>query len=294
MPFRSLLAPLDLSPLTDRVLGRLARLPMAPRSRVTLLHVIPDSLEIGYRRRALREAKAALTAIRGPLLAALPRGVSVTTTVTIGSEPGAIAAAAEETEAELIVMGRGSPHGVRDAFLGSTAERVIRKTRVPVLAIRNPAHGAYRRPAIALDIDEGASDVISMLLQILPEPRPPVTAVHAYEIPLGALRFANLSEEDFAEVRDHYRKSAVAEVKQILHDHVPGRDLAGWHLQTKYGNPRAIVLKAVTQQRADLVALATHGYRGIAHAFLGTVAGDVLRRVACDVLIVPPRKVRKR
>jgi hypothetical protein len=28
----------------------------------------------------------------------------------------------------------------------------------------------------------------------------------------------------------------------------------------------------------------------MSHAFLGTVAGDVLRQVACDVLIVPPRR----
>jgi len=29
----------------------------------------------------------------------------------------------------------------------------------------------------------------------------------------------------------------------------------------------------------------------LAQIFLGTVAGDVLREVACDVLVVPPRRV---
>lgn len=33
--------------------------------------------------------------------------------------------------------------------------------------------------------------------------------------------------------------------------------------------------------------LGTHGYSGVAHVLLGTVAGDVLREVACDVLVVP-------
>lgn len=31
------------------------------------------------------------------------------------------------------------------------------------------------------------------------------------------------------------------------------------------------------------------GYGAVARVFLGTVAGDVLRDVPCDVLVVPPR-----
>jgi len=40
----------------------------------------------------------------------------------------------------------------------------------------------------------------------------------------------------------------------------------------------------------DLLLLGTHGYSGIARAFLGTTAGDILRDVRCDVLVVPPRR----
>jgi hypothetical protein len=53
---------------------------------------------------------------------------------------------------------------------------------------------------------------------------------------------------------------------------------------------------APEQGRADLLLLGTHGRAGLAHALLGTVAGDVLRDVQCDVLVVPPRRqgARKR
>ena len=49
--------------------------------------------------------------------------------------------------------------------------------------------------------------------------------------------------------------------------------------------------KAVEKRDVDLLVLGTHGYAGLAHAFIGTVAGDVLRAVTCDVLVVPPRPI---
>jgi nucleotide-binding universal stress UspA family protein len=292
MAFRSLLVPLDLSPLTDRVLGRVARLPLAPRARVTLLHAVPHSLPLGADRRAARDAKQAVAEMRAQMLSLLPNGVSVGVQVTIDSPASAIAAAADSSEAELVVMGRGSPRGLRDAVLGSTAERVIRKSQVPVLAVRTPARAAYRRPMVALDIDECAKDVVQFLLRLLPEPRPPVSVVHAYDVPFRELRYPHLTEEDFAEVRDHYRQEALAGLTRIMREEAPAEEVSRWRLHTKLGNPRAVVLKAAKQGRADVLALATHGYSGVAHTFLGTVAGDLLRHVACDVLVVPPRRAQ--
>lgn len=289
MPFRSVLAPLDLSPLTDRVLGRVAKLPFAERARVTLLHVVPDTLDLGLRRRAVRDAKEAMAQARAQLLEVVPRGVTVVATVSVGAAPGCIAESAESAGADLVVMGRGSPHGIRDIFLGSTAERVIRKTAVPILAVRNPARAPYRRPMIAVDLDEGAPEVIAALRTLIATPQPPVSVIHAYDIPSGGVRYPHLSEEDYAELREHYREIASRGMKALLHAQVPADERGNWHLRTPFGNPRAMVMKAVTQHHADLLALATHGYRGLAHAFLGTVAGDLLRRVPCDVLVVPPR-----
>jgi hypothetical protein len=44
--FRSLLVPIDKPPLSDRVLGRVALLPVAEASELTLLHVVPDRLPL--------------------------------------------------------------------------------------------------------------------------------------------------------------------------------------------------------------------------------------------------------
>ena len=57
----------------------------------------------------------------------------------------------------------------------------------------------------------------------------------------------------------------------------------------RHGDARTVIKAAVKKLDTDLLLLGTHGYTAAAQLFLGTVAGDVLRDVRCDVLVVPPR-----
>ena len=63
-----------------------------------------------------------------------------------------------------------------------------------------------------------------------------------------------------------------------------------WRAYVRAGTPRTVIPKLVEQLHADVLVLGTRGRVGLAYAFLGTVAGDVLRDVSCDVLVVPPRR----
>ena len=293
--FRSLLLPLDFSPLSDRVVRRAALLPLANGARLTLLHVVPDSLPARARRRAERDARRALAVERRALAKALPRGVVVEETVSVGVPASEIAARAGAVEAELVVMGRGGGGGLREVFLGSTAERVIRRGQLPVLAVRLPARTRYQRPGLALDLDQGPDEVLGLLLRLIPPPRPRLTIVHAYDVPYRGLVYSGLAEEDAEEYREEYGRKALDELTRRLaaareRSGAQGQEAPSWLIRVRYGDPRSVIRQFVKKERTDLLALATHGYRGIAHAMLGTVAGDVLRQVACDVLVVPPQR----
>ncbi|HZD03578.1 MAG TPA: universal stress protein, partial [Longimicrobiales bacterium] len=52
--------------------------------------------------------------------------------------------------------------------------------------------------------------------------------------------------------------------------------------------PALAILEVVERGGADLVALATHGYRGIRRAVLGSVADKVLRGVDVPLLLLGP------
>jgi nucleotide-binding universal stress UspA family protein len=293
--FRSLLVPIDLSPASDRVVGRAVSLPVAPGGTVTLLHVVPRSLSIRARRQAEKDARAALAAEALHASERLLPDVSVRHTVGVGAPAAEIAGHASRLKVDLIVMGRGAGRPLRDSFLGSTAERVIRQGLMPVLVTRLPARGPYRRPTLGLDLDAAADAVLAMLFRVIPPPRPRVAIVHAHDAPYLGRVYARLSDDEREGQEDRYRQKALVQIAQLvaraMHAQKRGPDeRADLKAYVSYGDPRPTIKAAVRKIGTDLLLLGTHGYSGVAKAVLGTVAGDVLRDVRCDVLVVPPRR----
>jgi len=61
------------------------------------------------------------------------------------------------------------------------------------------------------------------------------------------------------------------------------------HTQTiKRGVVWNVVSELVTDFKVDLIVLGTHGYSGLKHLVLGSVAEQIFRRAACPVLTVGP------
>ena len=293
--FHSLLVPIDLSPASDRVVGRVAQLPLAEGCRITLLHVISMDLPVRDRKRAEVAARKVLRAEAQELGRQLPRGVALQSVVAQGAAATEIARYATSVKAELVVMGRYGGSVLRDVFLGSTAERVIRRGQLPVLAVRLRARTPYRHPALALDIDQAANESVAMLLRIIPPKRPPVTVIHAFDGPHYGMLNPGMSTDDAEEYNDEYREKALHEIaallrKALLRSKAGPDDAPIWKAHIRYGTPRLVIERTVRRTDTDLLVLGTRGRSGAAYLFLGTVAGDVLRNVACDVLVVPPRR----
>jgi nucleotide-binding universal stress UspA family protein len=292
MPLRSVLVAVDLTPHTDRILARLALLPLAEDAQVTLVHVVPGGLSFEEERSAEGDAKKAMASEAQHLRALLPSKVSVAALVKVGSSAKEVAACARAAKAELIVMGRGSGRAVRDTFFGSTAERVVRQSKIPVLVVRRPARAPYRRPALALDFDDAARSAVRLMLRALPAPRPRVTVVHAFHAPYQSLSYPSL-EEGYAKERKallqlESTKKLAALIAAAAGDEPSSAAQLAWRPYVRYGSARAVIEKVVETEDTDLLVLGTQGYTGLAHVFLGTVAGSVLRDVKCDVLVVPP------
>lgn len=293
---RFLLVPIDLTPGSDRVLGRISLLPLADDSRVTLLHVVPGSLPPREQRNAARDASKALAEEVRHLRKSLPKNVSIEPEVRLGAAAKEIGACATKVKAELIVMGRGGGRVLRDAFLGSTAERVIRQARLPVLVVRLPPRTTYRRPALALDLDLAAHGIIRLMFLVLSSPRRRVAVIHAFHIPYLGLYYPSHTEDEIEETKDelHLRATLARLLAAALADaNVPPEYAPSWEIHVRRGAPRSIVMKFTKETETDLLVLGTHGYSGPAHHFLGTVAGSLLRESKCDVLVVPPTPSRK-
>jgi nucleotide-binding universal stress UspA family protein len=264
---QTVLVPTDFSPGMTLVLERVVRLPLPTNARIVLLHVLPVA-EIPrlLRADALEEAQDALVGLAAFLSA--KTGLPITTEVAMGEPFQEIVELARTLEAGLIIMG---PHGRRvlhDLFIGSTAQRMIRHSEVPVLVVHFTAEHAYRRPLIATDLDATARHLIELALGVLD---PEVDTIEVFY----AVRVARAMERASREALE------LANVTETEID----RDR--WQIVVRQGDPRASILTELQSRETDLVVLGTHRRSGLARVVTGSVAESVLAAAACDVLVVP-------
>jgi nucleotide-binding universal stress UspA family protein len=288
-PFSRVLVPVDLSPVSDRLLRCTSRLPIADDATVTLLHVVSDDLAPADRRVALKDTAVALEEMAAQLTAKR-EGFTVRSVRLAGTPATEIARFARASKAELAIMGCcRSKSG--SSFLGSTAERVVRRGQLPVLIARRGV-GNYQRPALAIDGEPEARAAIRILLRTLAEPRPPVRVIHAIESPYRGMYYRSLTASEAAL---HERQYAAEESERIDELIASALRQAGaspsaadnWKYVLPAGPARTIVPRETNRMKADLLVLGTRGRSGISFAYLGSVAGDLLRNVECDVLVVP-------
>lgn len=146
MNIRQILVPIDYSTCSMLVTRRAASLAAKLGARVTLLHVAELPPGVGPRTHlhpggADVTAEAALEQdARGnlaPFVAiCADEGVEATPEVRVGAVVPAILQVAQETPADLVVLGTHGRTGLARVMLGSVAEEVVRQAHVPVMLIR--------------------------------------------------------------------------------------------------------------------------------------------------------------
>jgi len=142
-PYRKILIPLDFSDDSQRALHYGLALAATAEAKVALLTVIEDSFPYpelfawdhpneefykSMRERALHHMDELLQAAATP-------AEGVDRLVVRGRPRHEIVAVAADVGADLIVLARHGSSGIRHAFMGSTAESVLRHASCPVLVL---------------------------------------------------------------------------------------------------------------------------------------------------------------
>ncbi|ELY45981.1 universal stress protein [Natronorubrum tibetense] len=114
-----------------------------PDASVTLLHVIDPALTMyrgemsyDYQRLIKLETERAETFLDAAQEFADEHGVSVTTEILLGTPARSIVTFATENDVDQIVLGSHGRSGVSRVLLGSVAEKVVRRSPVPVTVVR--------------------------------------------------------------------------------------------------------------------------------------------------------------
>lgn len=186
---------------------------------------------------------------------------------------------------DLFVVRTHGRRGVARLWLGSVAERIVRSSPVPVLVVRAPvsalAATGEARMLVAVDLDDRADDVAREAVRWALALRARVDALHVR-------RPVVLAPTDTVITAAWLEADRVAEeaAQRRLDDWLRGipERLRGT-ARVERGEPAAAIGKAA--EGALLVLLGTHGRRGAARVWLGSVAERVARTAPVPVLVTP-------
>lgn len=292
---KSILVATDLTEGSDDVLRAAGALAALTDARLHVLHAfdfqsLPYVEEPAVRATFAGRIEEARRALDEQIARVVRAGVEVASReVVIYVAHKAIMERAEAVSADLVVLGphRRRQHG--DAFLGSTADRVIRTVAVPCLVVRGRLSLPLRQVLVPIDLSEPAIGALDIALRWSDALRPReeeaplgprVTVLHVIPRVFGV--------EDFPFDRAVIGPQLHREVEAAL-----GRASGAGSLDVReevcWGDvPAEEILRAAKRDTPDLLVLATHGHGAVRRSLIGSVASGVARGADCPVLLVPP------
>jgi len=139
--FTSILCPVDFSEHSERALGVALELAALTSAHLTIVHVVDAFLDAASRASGNREALESQTQQElQDLFARISSGRERDTrrlaiAVAVGDPAEEILKQSVECESDLIVIGTQGLEGAERLVFGSTTERVLRESKLPVLAV---------------------------------------------------------------------------------------------------------------------------------------------------------------
>lgn len=287
--FSTIVLPTDYSKGAEQALSRVLCLPLQRRAVVHIIHVMSDKHVDTAQRKAKAAAETAMKNVVAKVKSQVKDRnlqISIKGHVLVGRAFEEIIRHSRVLGAELIVLGRHGRRPVRDMFIGSTAERVIKYGDLPVLVVNSSAKEHYTRPMAAVDFGETLRSTLETLLRVVEPSVTEIGLVHAYHVPfegLGSPAYVFDTETvSRKQVREHAEKIA----KEAL------KALPAWGIQWQtillYGDARNKILAEAELSRVDLIALSTHARTGLSHVLIGSVAAWIVNYAKCDVLVTRP------
>jgi len=176
---------------------------------------------------------------------------------------------AKEHDADLIVMGSHGTSGFKEFFVGSNTERVVRNSETPVLVIKNEIK----------DINFGTAVFATSFEE--ENVRPYLNATSMFKA-LGAkliLLYVNLPNEHFKSSVEIEKK--IAEFLITADGNLDRINDVAYHAD--YTVEQGVINYA-NKVGADIIAIPTHGRKGIAHFFAGSIGEDIANHSPLPVI----------
>ena len=206
--------------------------------------------------------------------------------VRFGQPAIEIAARSEEVLADLIVIGAHGRNFFADLFLGNTADKLIRRCKLPLLIVKNEPVFAYRNILVPVDFSEDSRQAAQLALAI--EPPASITFLHVYDVWYASkMSYAGVSKKRIDQYSIKSGQDALLALTQFVDEINDGRRYVTCNVAP--GHPSANVRDYAEKMQADLIIIGKHGRSRIEELIVGSVTRDTIDWTKCDIMVVPPR-----
>lgn len=295
---KNILVPVDFSDCSRQALNFAIPFARQFRAGITLLHVIhvdyyatnSDFATYDYPE-LLDETRQAGEKQLDDLARSVRKSYPVKTVIQTGHPGSLIVDTAKKLEVGLIITSTHGRTGFKRAFLGSTAEHVVRYAPCPVLTVPGRTRSARRgttllfqlkKILVPIDFSEISKEALAYAAFLAGQFGAEIILLHVTEkAPIDYLLGPGLmnhlvvpmmkqAEADLARVAGSLSKTHGAHPSAVV----------------RTGRPFEEICRAARTLSADLIVLTTHGYTGLKHVVLGSTAERVVRHADCPVLAV--------
>lgn len=289
---RTLLAATDLTEGCDVVLRTAGALASRLDAELHAVHVLEEGAggaELGAEGKRRREA--AREEVGRQVARCMPEGVEpASAVVRAGSVYQEIEIRLEEVAPDLLVLGPNASSAAGAHFLGSTADRLLRTSRVPCLVARGELALPVGNIGVPVDFSPPSRAALHLAFRWAPAlagraasgggpgERPRVRLLHVgwpvTRIDLPEYEETTLRPQLAGEIESAAEAtgSSVAADAEVLWGNLPGQRVCRW----------------AEIEGIDLLVVGTHGRSGLPRALLGSMATRLAREAPCPVLLVPP------
>lgn len=268
----------------------------APDAELTLLHVVEPLDGVAFARGILPPADALeaaaredaakrMQAIGSYLTADVPRRE-----IRVGTPHEVIVNAARDGAFDLVVIG---PHGDRprrSLFLGTTADRIVRTSPVPVLVATHAPAGPPRRLLVPVDERAVTPFVLETTRELAERFDAAVTLLHVWSNAVyshvASMSYATAhgneqaARDDIARELDDASRHWLSEVARTG---IPRERLTAL---VAHGDAGQVTVETAASMPADLILIGRATASIVRPALLGSTIGTVLHEARCPILVV--------
>lgn len=171
----------------------------------------------------------------------------------------------ENRQVDLIVMGTSGSSGLEEFFIGSNTEKIVRFSKVPVIAVPGTARVSepVRHIVFPNALEPDQIRLIGAVKQLQ----------QFFSARLHVL-YINTPDR-FLNDADAYKR---------VEDFANQYSLQNCTVNVRNAPTETIgILHFAKEENCDLLAMATHGRKGLAHLFAGSIAESVVNKIDCPI-----------